>query len=72
MQVHLVLRLSTDAPKDAYLDSSLCDYNEGDEDDLSDTDPEDEWGWEEQTIWQLFVSTRTFLFKFESGSLLSF
>ena len=44
MQVHVVLsQVGTDALSDSNMDSTLSDYEEDDEEDLSDTDNEDEW-----------------------------
>lgn len=43
-QVHVVLsQVGTDSLNDCNTDSGLSDYEEDDEEDLSDTDPEDEW-----------------------------
>ena len=44
LQVHVVLsQVGTDSLNDCNTDSGLSDYEEDDEEDLSDTDPEDEW-----------------------------
>ena len=44
LQVHVVLsQVGTDSMNDCSVDSALSDYEEDDEEDLSDTDPEDEW-----------------------------
>ena len=40
LQVHVMITKSTAT---CYLESGLADYEEDDEEDLSDTDPEDEW-----------------------------
>ena len=44
LQVHVMITKSTATSSDTCnLDSGLADYEEDDEEDLSDTDPEDEW-----------------------------
>lgn len=40
LQVHVMI---TKSRATCYLESGLADYEEDDEEDLSDTDPEDEW-----------------------------
>ena len=39
----MLSQVGTDSLSDSNMDSVLSDYEEDDEEDLSDTDPEDEW-----------------------------
>ena len=44
--VHLQVQMHIEqVASDSLMDSALADYEEDDEEDLSDTDPEDEWEW---------------------------